>query len=144
MDSIPRPPNPFLAAPPDGGYQLPSLQELFVLPGDWVLYLISTYAPSVHALLGLRPGDYATSYSVFAAVLVWFAVSLLSIVVCAAVRDADRAVTRGLVDLGRAVRRRVRMAVALAAHRRRSRATRAAPAPVDHELRPSADSHLYE
>ena len=147
MDSIPKPPNPFVADAAGGGYELPSLQQIFLLPGDWVLYLLSTYAPSVAAALDLRPGDYGTGYSTFAALLSWVAISILLIIVWAAVRDFDRALTRGFVELGADLRRRVRMFVALVAYRRRLRSVRKEPTigPVDDSApRPSSASHLYE
>ena len=145
MDPIPKPPNPFVDAA--GSYDLPSLQQIFLLPGDWVLYLLSTYAPSVAAALDLGPGDYGTAYSTFAALLSWAAISILLIIVWAAVRDFDRALTRRFVEFGADLKRRVRMAMVFIAYRRRMRSVRKEPTidPADDSApRPSSDSHLYE
>jgi hypothetical protein len=150
MDAMPEPPNPFVADAAGGGYQLPSLQDLFFLPGDWAIYLISTYAPSVATTLGLRASDYGSAYSGFAALLSWIAISILLIMVCAAIRNFDLAVTRGVVELVSDVRRRVRMGIALAAYRRRMSGVRKEPtigaetSALGPDSRPSSASHLYE
>jgi hypothetical protein len=145
MDSIPQPLNPFIAA--SGGLQLPSLQEVFLLPGDWVIYLLSAYASPVAAALNIGPADYGGGYAAAAALVCWVAVLILAIVVGAAVRNWDRAVTRWLAELRADLLRRVRMVIALAAYRRRQRNKRIEPTldpPESGELKPSSDSHLYE
>lgn len=148
MDALPTPPNPFLADEASTALALPSLFDLFFLPGDWSIYVFARYAPAVAEWLGLGPDDYGTSLAGFMALAVWLLTLVGVIVVWTGIRDVDRAVTRGIAAGYAGVLRRMRMVVAFAAYRRRQRAN--AEPTIDSEnhdpkgLRPSSSSHLYE
>lgn len=148
MDELPTPPNPFLADEASTTLGLPSLLELFFLPGDWSIYVFAYYAPAVAEWLGLGPDDYGTSLAGFMALAVWLLTFVGVIVVVSGIRSFDRALTRGMAAAYADVRRRMRMFIALAGYRLRRRSKRIEPTIIVEEdprgLRPSSSSHLYE
>jgi hypothetical protein len=148
MDELPTPPNPFLADEAGTALALPSVLELFFLPGDWSIYLVARYAPTIAEWLGLGTDDYGTSLAGFIALAIWLLTLVGVIVVWTGIRDFDRAVTRGIAASYAGVVRRLRMFIALAGYRLRRRSKRIEPTIIVEEdprgLRPSSSSHLYE
>ena len=110
MDVLAQPPNPFIDDA--GTLALPSLAKLYCLPGDWAIYGVATYAPWAAQWLGIEAADYGSAYSVAVSLVAWAALTILLIVAWAAVRDVDRAVTRGVSRLASETMRRIRMAIA--------------------------------
>lgn len=148
MDALPTPPNPFLADEASAALAIPSLLDLFFLPGDWSIYFVARYAPLIAEWLGLSPDDYGTSLAGFIALAVWLLTLVGVIVVWTGIRDFDRAVTRGIAAGYAGVVRRVRMFIVLAGYRLRRRPKRIEPTIIVEEdprgLRPSSSSHLYD
>jgi hypothetical protein len=110
MDVLAQPENPCLDDA--GALVLPSLAKLFCLPGDWAIFGVATYLPSAAQWLGLEAGDYGSAYSAAVSLVVWAIAMILLIMASAAVRDLDRAVTRGLSKAASEAMRQVRMAIA--------------------------------
>lgn len=110
MDVLAQPVNPFVDDA--GALALPSLVNLFCLPGDWAIYAAATYLPSVAEWLALDAGDYGSAYSAAVSLAVWAVATILLIMAWAALRDFDRAVTRGVSGLASETMRRIRMAIA--------------------------------
>jgi hypothetical protein len=125
MEPIQIPPNPFVAD--DGQLTVPSFEEWFFLPGDWVIYLLTSYASPVAELFGLGPGDYGSTLAGFIAWTCWVLFALASIAVTAAVRRFDRALTGQVLYAMAELKRRVRMAFAFARYRQRRRQERKEP-----------------
>jgi hypothetical protein len=125
MEPITAPPNPFVAE--TGDLVIPSFEEWFFLPGDWVIYLLSKWAPPVAEMLGVGPADYGGTLAGFLAWTCWIVLAIAAIVTTSAVRRFDRALTGGIVDLGLEVRRRWRMALVFAEYRRKLRMQRKEP-----------------
>jgi len=125
MEPIIAPPNPFVAE--TGSLVIPSFEELFFLPGDWFIYLLSSRAPPVAEMLGMSPADYGGTLAGFIAWTCWIVLAITAIATTSAVRRFDRALTGGLVDLGLELRRRFRMALVFAEYRRKVRAQRKEP-----------------
>jgi hypothetical protein len=125
MDPIPKPLNPFAAESPLALGRVPELLErVFFLPGDWAIWALATYA----RFLGVGASDYGSVLSGVISALCWLALAIALIMVYAAVRDFDRALTRRVSALYGEVRRRLRMAWVLAMSRRhRARARAEAP-----------------
>jgi hypothetical protein len=149
MDELPTPPNPFLADEGSTALALPSLVDLFFVPGDWAIYSMARYAPAVAEWLGLGPNSYGTSLSAFVSFAAWLLTFIGLIVLWAGIRKFDRAVTRAIAASYADVRRRIRMVIALAEYRRRRRLKRTEPTIIVEEidprgLRPSSSSHLYD
>ena len=128
MDELPTPPNPFVADAASASFALPSPLELYFWPGDWIVYVAVRYAPPLADGLGLAPEDYGGTFAGFASLAVWLLAILAAIIGYAAVRDFDRAATRGIADFYAEVRRHVRMAITFATYQRRRRAERKEPA----------------
>ena len=146
MDELPTPPNPFLADEASAALGLPSLFELYFLPGDWAVYLVARFVPGVAEWLRIGPDTYGTSLSGYVSFVVWLLTFIGLIMLWASIRNFDRAVTRGIADGYAELKRHVRMVIALAAYRRR-RTKRVEPTIDVVELRgprPSSSSHLYE
>jgi hypothetical protein len=118
MEPIPFPPNPFIV---DGAPAIPSFEQWFFLPGDWMLYWLASRAPALAATLGIGPGDYGGTLAGLIAWTSWIAFAIALIAATSAVRRLDRAVTGGFVGLAAELRRRVRMAIVLARYRRAQR-----------------------
>ena len=125
MEPITAPPNPFVAE--TGSLVIPSFEELFFLPGDWFIYLLSSRAPPVAEMLGMSPADYGGTLAGFIAWTCWIVLAILGIATTSAVRRVDRALTGGIVDLGLELRRRVRMVFVFAEYRRKVRKQRREP-----------------
>lgn len=125
MEPILKPPNPFVAE--TGSLVIPSFEEWFFLPGDWVIYLLSRWAAPLAEMLGIGTADYGGTLAGFLAWVCWIVLAILGIATTSAVRRFDRVLTRGIVDLGLELRRRVRMAFVFAEYRRKLRAQRKEP-----------------
>lgn len=124
METLLPPPNPFIA---DGALAIPSFEDWFYLPGDWLLYWLGRHAPRTVELLGVAPDDYGGFAAGVIAWLFWIALAVVLIVTSSAVRRFDAAVTRGFVDGFAELQRRVRMAIAMARYRRSKRIVRKEP-----------------
>ena len=125
MEPITAPPNPFVAE--TGSLVIPSFEECFFLPGDWLIYLLSSRAPPVAEMFGLSPADYGGTLAGFIAWTCWIVLALTAIATTSAVRRFDRAVTGGIIDACMELRRRWRMALVFADYRRKLRAQRKEP-----------------
>jgi DNA-binding MarR family transcriptional regulator len=125
METIPTPPNPFIDD--FGQLVIPSFGEWFFLPGDWVIYLLTSRVPAVAELLELSVGDYGGTLAGFLAWVCWVAFAIASIAASAAVRRFDRAVTQRLAELVAELRRHARMAIVLARYRRERHTERKEP-----------------
>jgi hypothetical protein len=122
MEPIVKPPNPFVSE--TGALVIPSFEECFFLPGDWIIYLLSRWAPPLAETLGIGPADYGGTLAGFIAWTCWIVLAIAAIATTSAVRRFDRALTGGIVDLGLELRRRMRMALVFAEYRRKLRAQR--------------------
>jgi hypothetical protein len=124
MEPITTPANPFVV---DGALAIPSFEQWFYLPGDWLIYLLASRVPAVAELLGVGPADYGGAFAGFLAWLLWVAFAIALIAAAATVRRFDRAVTRGIVDGVAELKRHIRMAMAFARYRRQRRVVRKEP-----------------
>jgi hypothetical protein len=126
MEPISAPPNPFIAE--TGSLLIPSFEEWFYLPGDWVLYLLASRLPAVAGLFGVSDPAYGGTLAALIAWTCWIVFALALIIFTSAVRSFDRALTDNIVGAAVEVRRRVRMAITFVQYRRRRRAKRKEPA----------------
>ncbi len=115
MEPITTPANPFVV---DGAIAVPSFEEWFFLPGDWLIYWLASRVPPVAELLGIGPADYGGAFAGFLSWLLWLAFAIALIAAAATVRRFDRAVTRGIVGGVAELKRHIRLAVAFARYRR--------------------------
>jgi hypothetical protein len=125
MEPIPTPPNPFVAE--EGQLTFPSFEEWFFLPGDWIIYLLTSRAPAVAELLGISSADYGGTLAGFLAWTSWVLLAVTSIAVTAAMRRFDRALTGQLLYAVAELKRRARMGIALVRYRQRRRTERKEP-----------------
>ena len=125
MEPITAPPNPFVAE--TGSFVIPSFEQLFFLPGDWLIYLISSRAPPFAEMLGISPADYGGTFAGFIAWFCWILLAIVAIATTSAVRRFDRVVTGRIIDACLELRRRWRMALVFADYRRKLRAQRKEP-----------------
>ena len=125
MEPITAPSNPFITE--TGSLVIPSFEEWFFLPGDWLIYLLSSRAAPVAEMFGLSPADYGGTLAGFIAWTCWIVLALTTIATTSAVRRFDRAVTGGIIDACIELRRRWRMALVFAEYRRKVRAQRKEP-----------------
>jgi hypothetical protein len=126
MEPITAPPNPFVAE--TGSLVFPSFEGVFFLPGDWLIYLLSSRAAPVADVFGVGPADYGGTLAGFLAWFCWIALAVVAIATTSALRRFDRALTYGVIDAALGLRRRVRMAFVFAEYRRKLRAQRREPA----------------
>jgi hypothetical protein len=124
MEPITTPANPFIV---DGAIAIPSFEEWFFLPGDWLIYLLTSRVPPLAELLGVGTDDYGGAFAGLLSWLLWIAFALALLAAAATVRRFDRAVTRGIVDGMAELKRRIRMAVAFARYRRQRKVQRKEP-----------------
>jgi len=106
---------------------IPSFEEWFFLPGDWLIYLVSSRAAPVADLFGVGPADYGGALAAFLSWFCWIAFALLAIATTSAVRRFDRVLTYKIIDAVVELRRRVRMAFVFVEYRRKLRAQRKEP-----------------
>jgi hypothetical protein len=125
MESIPTPPNPFLTE--TGTLVLPSFEQWFFLPGDWLVYLLASRGPAIAESFGVGAQDYGGTLAGFLAWICWIMLALASIAATSAVRRFDRALTGGIVGAVAELRRHVRMAVVFTKYRRKLAAQRTEP-----------------
>src|SRR5688572_16322565 len=126
MEPISAPPNPFIADA--GTLAIPSFEEWFYLPGDWVLYLLASRLPAVADLIGVGAPVYGGTLAALIAWTGWIVFAIALIIFTSAVRRFDRALTDHIVGAVVEVRRRWRMAIAFVQYRRKLRAKRKEPA----------------
>ena len=119
MSSIAAPPNPFLSDSP-GGWRLPPLDEILLLAGDWVIYVLANHAPTLASMLGVGSIDYGGVYAGVLSFWSWLLLSLMLIMVAAAIRGFDRALTWRIAMLYADLRYRARLLRQLAIYRRRA------------------------
>jgi hypothetical protein len=124
MEPITTPANPFVI---DGAIAIPSFEEWFFLPGDWLIYLLASRVSPLAKLLGVGPDDYGGAFAGLLSWLLWIAFAIALIAAAATVRRFDRAVTRGIVDGVGELKRRIRMAVVFARYRRQRKVERKEP-----------------
>ena len=124
MEPISTPANPFLV---DGVLAIPSFEQWFYLPGDWLIYALTRYVPVAAEQLGVGPDDYGGAFAGLLAWVLWVALAIALIIAAHAVRRLDRAVTGGIVDGVVELKRRYRMAVAFWRYRRQRRSVRKEP-----------------
>jgi hypothetical protein len=115
MEPIPTPPNPFVAA--DGRFTLPSIEECFFVPGDWLVYLLTSRFPSVAELFGVGAADYGGTLAAFLAWTSWVLLAVAAIAASAAVRRFDRALTGQILYVAAEIKRHFRMAIAFTRYR---------------------------
>src|SRR6185295_1631951 len=125
MEPITAPSNPFITE--TGSLAIPSFEEWFFLPGDWLIYLVSSRAAPVADLFGVGPADYGGALAAFLSWFCWIALALLAIATTSAVRRFDRVLTYKIIDAVVELRRRVRMAFVFVEYRRKLRAQRKEP-----------------
>lgn len=90
------------------------LQHVYFLPGDWLLWLLSVYLPSIARLFGAgSTPPYGSLTSGLVSGFAWLAISVALIVAWTAVRDFDRRLTRAVSGFYDDSLRRVRIAVAV-------------------------------
>jgi DNA-binding MarR family transcriptional regulator len=102
------------------------LQQLFFLPGDWLLWTLASYAPPIARFFELSTADYGGVFSGVVSALVWLALLILGSIAYTAVRDFDQALTARIVQLYEDARRRIRVAANVIAYRIRQIRTRRA------------------
>jgi len=125
MQPIPTPPNPFVAD--TGTLVIPSFEEWFFLPGDWLIYVLASRVPAGAALFEIGPADYGGTFAGFLAWVCWIVLAITAIAATSVLRRLDRAVTDRIVGAALELRRRVRMALVFARHRRKLRGQRKEP-----------------
>lgn len=108
------------------------LQEVFFLPGDWLIWMLATYVPAAAKFLEIGAGDYRGVLSGFLSALAWLALIVVGGVTWAALRDLDRTLTDRIERSYAETLRRLRVARALLAYRfRRAKAASASEAVVE-------------
>jgi hypothetical protein len=115
---LPTPPSPFGADEAGAALGLPSLQQLFFLPGDWSIYLVARYVPAIAEWLDLGAADYGSTYSAALSLIGWSLLTIVLIAGWAAVKDFDSALTRGVRTLYAETGRHIRMAITRVKYRR--------------------------
>jgi hypothetical protein len=123
------PPEPsFGDANGDGGISITDaggwLLHAFFLPGDWSLWALATYAPSVARFLEVDAADYGGLASGMISAAAWILGVIAVGMTWAYVRDLDRRATRGFVGLLAHVMLRSRIMAATFRARRRDSALR--------------------
>jgi hypothetical protein len=124
MESLETPANPFIV---DGALAIPSFEQWFYLPGDWLIYLLASRMPAIAEPLGVGPAEYGGPVAGLLSWSIWVALAIALIAAAATVRRFDRAVTRAIADGAAELKRRVRMAVAFARYRRQRKVVRKEP-----------------
>jgi hypothetical protein len=124
METILTPANPFVV---DGELAVPSFEQWFYLPGDWLIYFLASRVPAAAEVLGVGPEDYGGSFAGLLAWFSWLVLAIALIAAAAAVRRLDRAMTRGLAGCVDDVERRIRMALAFWRYRRQRKPVRKEP-----------------
>jgi hypothetical protein len=85
------------------------LYEAFFLPGDSLLWLVMTHAPAVARFFELDAAYFGGVLSGFISALAWLSLLLLAGVLYNAAREADRALTRWIINFYGGGVRRVRV-----------------------------------
>lgn len=107
------------------------LEEAFFLPGDWSIWLLSTYLPGTGKFLELDDSDYGGVFSGFVSAFTWLAALLIVLIVLRAIKSFDDAVTRAVRNAHDEGVRRARLAWAAFKYRLRRGKRRAAPAQIE-------------
>lgn len=116
-DPIPTPWYPFVIdVNGDGQFTVTDvlrwLGEFFFLPGDWLIYSVTTRLPETARFLELSADNYGGNLSLLVSGVFWFALFILVIIVWRCFRAADDALTLGIRRLGSETARRWRMGLA--------------------------------
>lgn len=137
MDETPLPPfSPFtLDLNGDGLFTISDLKlwfgEAFYLPGDWLIWLVATHWPVVAQFLEIGVADYGSLLSAFVSAGAWIALVIAVRMLILSLRAVDHALTAGLTRVAETVRRRVRIALALARYRLSRRSASASQSSID-------------
>jgi hypothetical protein len=97
-----RPPPTFFVADPDGDGRLTTadavmwLEQAFFLPGDWTLWAIARYAPSLAAALGIKVPQYGGLWAGTISAVLWLLALVTIGVAYGYVVAFDRRATRGM------------------------------------------------
>ncbi|HEY8518800.1 MAG TPA: helix-turn-helix domain-containing protein [Gammaproteobacteria bacterium] len=91
------------------------LAELFFLPGDWLLWCLTTYTPAVGRFLEIGADDYGGVLSGFLSALLWLAALLGASFAYQGVRHVDEALTAMVVRAYAEATRRCRVAARIIA-----------------------------
>ena len=89
------------------------LQQVFFLPGDWLLWALATHAGPVARFLEVGAADYRGLLSGFISTCTWLLALIVISIAYQFIRDVDRKLTRGAVDFYDDTRRRWRIAAAV-------------------------------
>ena len=109
-----RPPPPFIAdANGDGRLTLADtgvwLEQAFFLPGDWTLWAIAQYTPSLAAALGMRVPAYGGLWAGTTSTVLWLLALVLLGALYSYIVEFDRRATRRLGRQWAEVARRLRV-----------------------------------
>jgi DNA-binding MarR family transcriptional regulator len=107
------------------------LYDLFFVPGDQLLSLLSTHAPRLARFLGLEAVSHGSALSALISGVIWFVAIIVVGLICELIRDFDRALTAYVVRLyeelqraRRVVARRLSIALRSYALARQARLTK--------------------
>lgn len=103
------------------------LLHVFFLPGDWAIWVLATYAPSVAGFLEIGAADYGGLASGMVSAASWILGFIAVGMTWLYVRDLDRRATRGTVTLFAHVMLRLRLMAARLRGRRRAAKPRRNP-----------------
>jgi hypothetical protein len=85
------------------------LFDIFILPGDVVVHLLVTYAPSVATLFKLGRDDLGGTLSITVAVLAWLAAIMVTGTALSKLRELDRRLTDHVAAGYREIQRLIRV-----------------------------------
>lgn len=101
------------------------LWQVAVMPGDVLIYLLVTYAPSLATFFELSSSNYGGSFSNFLSIASWLVIFIAVSLIFNWLRQLDRLLTtrlitgcRGVVRVFRVTRRRIESSIALYRKRR--------------------------
>jgi hypothetical protein len=106
------------------------LHDAYFLPGDWLIWVVASYLPSLATTLDIGAHDYRGLFSAFVSTLAWLTLLVVAGATYQGIRDADCALTRALVNAYAATLRRIRMESRLLVARLRAR-PKQAPSEVE-------------
>jgi DNA-binding MarR family transcriptional regulator len=81
----------------------------FFIPGDQLLSLLSAHAPRVATHLALEAAGYAGMLSGLISAVVWLSATVVTVVICRAIRDLDMALSAFVNQLYEGLRRAARV-----------------------------------
>lgn len=118
---------------------VPWCLQAYFLPGDWAIWALGTYLPSVAQFLQLSERNYGGSVSALVSAAAWLLLLIGALITYHRLRELDRRVTSAAADAYREALRRARIARATLVYRLRRSARRAGASEplnyaVEHEL----------